>query len=132
MAHPPRPPSGRIRYWAVGGAALMLAAPLLAAATSAHGTAAHADGLDLADDGHTLYAVGLKAKSLYVYDTTGAGPGKPAARPGRPSRSPTPAPPAARTTGARTVWASTTVPCTSAAPVAPSRPRRTRTCARMC
>lgn len=39
--------------------------------------------LDLADDGHTLYAVGLKAKSLYVYDTTGAGPGKPAARPQR-------------------------------------------------
>lgn len=39
--------------------------------------------LDLADDGHTLYAVGLKAKSLYVYDTTGAGPGKPAAQPQR-------------------------------------------------
>ncbi|GGP89546.1 hypothetical protein GCM10010278_80060 [Streptomyces melanogenes] len=37
--------------------------------------------LDLADDGHTLYAVGLKAKSLYVYDTTGAGPGKPPAQP---------------------------------------------------
>lgn len=39
--------------------------------------------LDLSDDGHTLYAVGLKAKSLYVYDTTGAGPGRPAARPQR-------------------------------------------------
>ncbi|MGW1768730.1 SpaA isopeptide-forming pilin-related protein [Streptomyces sp. NPDC002073] len=37
--------------------------------------------LDLADDGRTLYAVGLKAKSLYVYDTDGAGPGKPAATP---------------------------------------------------
>ncbi|CAM5673910.1 hypothetical protein SAVIM338S_07111 [Streptomyces avidinii] len=35
--------------------------------------------LDLADDGRTLYAVGLKAKSLYVYDTDGAGPGKPPA-----------------------------------------------------
>ncbi|MFG2146320.1 collagen binding domain-containing protein [Streptomyces sp. NPDC048696] len=37
--------------------------------------------LDMGGDGHTLYAVGLKAKSLYVYDTTGAGPGKPGAQP---------------------------------------------------
>ncbi|MFE9256979.1 collagen binding domain-containing protein [Streptomyces sp. NPDC006879] len=37
--------------------------------------------LDLADDGRTLYAVGLKSKSLYVYDTDGAGPATPAATP---------------------------------------------------
>ncbi|MFD7029578.1 collagen binding domain-containing protein [Streptomyces sp. NPDC059917] len=37
--------------------------------------------LDLADDGRTLYAVGLKAKSLYVYDTDGAGPGRAPAAP---------------------------------------------------
>ncbi|MFJ6940430.1 collagen binding domain-containing protein [Streptomyces sp. NPDC101132] len=37
--------------------------------------------LDLADDGRTLYVVGLKAKTLFVYDTDGAGPGRPAAAP---------------------------------------------------
>jgi hypothetical protein len=37
--------------------------------------------LDLSEDGSKLYAVGLKAKSLYVYDTSGAAPGTPQASP---------------------------------------------------
>ncbi|MFI8929049.1 SpaA isopeptide-forming pilin-related protein [Streptomyces sp. NPDC053474] len=35
--------------------------------------------LDLSEDGKTLYAVGLKAKSLYVYDVSKAAPGQPPA-----------------------------------------------------
>ncbi|MFI0978404.1 SpaA isopeptide-forming pilin-related protein [Streptomyces sp. NPDC021093] len=37
--------------------------------------------LDLSEDGSKLYAMGLKAKSLYVYDTAGAAPGNPQAAP---------------------------------------------------
>ncbi|MCB5169844.1 hypothetical protein LG634_34220, partial [Streptomyces bambusae] len=39
--------------------------------------------LDLGHDGRTLYAVGLKSKSLYVFDTQNAGQGRPPATPQR-------------------------------------------------
>ncbi|MFI1103981.1 SpaA isopeptide-forming pilin-related protein [Streptomyces melanogenes] len=80
MEHPPRPPSGRIRYWAAGGAALMLAAPLLAATTAAHGPSARADGTvdvtvvrDVDSDGSWTPALEVGERGIPVTITDAAG-----------------------------------------------------------
>lgn len=79
MEHPPRPPSGRIRYWA-GGAALLLAAPLLAATTAAHGPSARADGTvdvtvvrDVDSDGSWTPALEVGERGIPVTITDAAG-----------------------------------------------------------